>query len=108
MNRLSTELEEMKREREREINDQYRGRAMTRGNYTPRYKAPNRHKGQTLDRFQTPQTPDNTRSQDRKSTSEVVCWRCGQKGHLQIGCRVRVDHFKGHLNEYRPSTRGKR
>lgn len=32
------------------------------------------------------------------SDKEVKCWRCGQFGHLKIGCRVRMDHSKQHLN----------
>lgn len=42
-----------------------------------------------------------------------VCYRCGQVGHLQIGCRVILDHYRGndrmgrgHLNQYRPMRRG--
>jgi hypothetical protein len=26
---------------------------------------------------------------------DPVCYRCGQRGHLRIGCRVRTDHLRG-------------
>ena len=32
---------------------------------------------------------------------DVVCYRCGEMGHIALGCRVRVDHLK-HLNEDLP------
>lgn len=115
VNRLSTELEEMRKEREY---GQYRGRTMTRGNYSQRYRAPTRFRGQSSSyRFQVPRStgfcnPDSqaTRFHDpsQTTTDDVVCWRCGQKGHLQIVCRDRVDHLRGNLNGHRPSGRGRR
>lgn len=41
------------------------------------------------------------------SGDEVVCWRCGQPGHLQYGCRVRLDHSRRPLNSRRPMGRGR-
>jgi len=40
------------------------------------------------------------------SSDEPVCWRCGQPGHMQYGCRVRLDHTKRPLNYRRPMGRG--
>lgn len=36
-----------------------------------------------------------------------ICYRCGQPGHYQWQCRVRMDHSKN-LNMRRPTTRGGR
>lgn len=38
--------------------------------------------------------------------STVVCYRCGQHGHVALGCRVRTDHLR-HLNEESPLQGGK-
>lgn len=34
------------------------------------------------------------------------CYRCGQYGHLQVGCRVIMDHSQRHLNSKRPMSGG--
>lgn len=39
-----------------------------------------------------PQQPNN-----------ITCYRCGQEGHIAVGCRVRTDHRRGHLNFSRPN-----
>ena len=41
---------------------------------------------------------------------EPTCFRCGQKGHLQRGCRVLLDHSKRgrQLNYNSPGSRGRR
>ncbi|OWF53814.1 Paraneoplastic antigen Ma2 [Mizuhopecten yessoensis] len=31
-----------------------------------------------------------------------LCWRCGQRGHIKLGCRVRIDH----LNGEKPTKKG--
>ncbi|XP_062618198.1 uncharacterized protein LOC134279798 [Saccostrea cucullata] len=111
VNRLSTELEALKRER---ANDQHQSRSIVRGNYTPRYRGPHRFRRPMYNRFQyqqTPLTPEfvNQNTAYRPQGETPVCWKCGQQGHLQIGCRVRGDYMKrGYLNAYRPSPRGKR
>lgn len=38
--------------------------------------------------------------------NEPTCYRCGQKGHLALGCRVIIDHRRG-LNSRRPTSRGR-
>lgn len=35
------------------------------------------------------------RGQDqRHARQDVVCYRCGEKGHIRLGCRVRLDHVR--------------
>ena len=41
-------------------------------------------------------------------TGEPICGRCGQTGHLQYGCRVRLDHLKPNLNGNQPPLGTKR
>ena len=44
----------------------------------------------------------------KKSDKEtVMCYRCGQEGHVQYGYRVRLDHKRdgGDLNFKRPASR---
>lgn len=36
-----------------------------------------------------------------------VCYRCGQEGHVQSGCRVRTDHLRQNLNSMGPASRGR-
>lgn len=47
--------------------------------------------------------PEDTGNQDLDGP---VCYRCGQIGHMKIGCHVRLDHFnRGHLNQRRSTGR---
>jgi hypothetical protein len=39
--------------------------------------------------------------------NEPTCWRCGQLGHLQSGCRVILDHVRRPLNAKGPMGRGR-
>ncbi|KAK3105368.1 hypothetical protein FSP39_023583 [Pinctada imbricata] len=38
-------------------------------------------------------------------SGEPICMRCGQEGHLALGCRVRLDHSRQALNFNRPTSR---
>ena len=56
-------------------------------------RIPQQHSEQMKGRFQ--------------SRNEPVCFRCGQVGHLQYGCRVRLDHSRQHaLNKVQSMGRG--
>ena len=49
-----------------------------------------------------------TQQQGTTGQDEVYCNRCGQPGHIQIGCRVRLDHSRRHdLNSRKPIRRGR-
>lgn len=53
-------------------------------------------------------TDDQYKNQNRGRDGSPVCWRCNQKGHLQIGCRVRMDNNRrAGLNSSRSALRGK-
>lgn len=41
-----------------------------------------------------------------KSDKTVYCYKCKQPGHIQIGCRVRLDHTKKPLNSKKPGRGG--
>lgn len=57
----------------------------------------------------TPRMPEprvtdvDPRQQMPPSTNSTVCYRCGQEGHIAIGCRVRIDHRRN-LNYRRPNS----
>lgn len=58
-----------------------------------------------IERLKQTKEPSQQRSRDRESRKEVpTCHRCGEKGHLKIGCRVRMDHVKP-LNGNDPTPR---
>lgn len=40
-------------------------------------------------------------------SDDVICYRCGQRGHIKIGCRVILDHSRRGLNGRRPMGRGR-
>lgn len=40
-----------------------------------------------------------------EDNQEPTCHRCNQKGHIAIGCRVRLDHSNRALNFRRPLSR---
>jgi hypothetical protein len=39
-----------------------------------------------------------------KQHREIICFKCGQEGHVAMGCRVRLDHKKD-LNSKEPTSR---
>ena len=56
---------------------------------------------------QQQQQQQQPQQQDTSTNQEIQCRRCGQYGHIQIGCRVRMDHSRRHLNSRKPMTRGR-
>lgn len=54
-----------------------------------------------------PHSYDSSRQQGYRSYSaEPVCYRCGQPGHIRLGCRVKLDHSRKALNFKKPMGRG--
>ena len=106
---MKADLREMKeavKELTRQMNGEtgYPGAANTYGHEQGSYNSHRGHSG-----FQRPERDHSGRgSMHRQSDrSEVVCYRCGQPGHLRVGCRARVDHLREGF--YRGSTvRGNR
>lgn len=52
--------------------------------------------------------PMRGRGRGNYGSREPVCWRCGQVGHVQLGCRVILDHQQQPPNGRQPATRGRR
>lgn len=53
-----------------------------------------------------PQHQPVQQEQEPPEDDKIYCKRCGQEGHIQIGCRVRMDHSRKHLNGKKPGRRG--
>ena len=45
-----------------------------------------------------------SRGNDKQQRGDITCFKCGQKGHVAVGCRVRLDHKKN-LNSKGPTSR---
>lgn len=56
--------------------------------------------------YQVPLQPQEYQP-SQQNNQEPVCRRCGQRGHIQIGCRVILDHSQQALNTRRPVQRGR-
>lgn len=69
-------------------NDRGRGRSRGRG----------RGRGQEY-------RPTEGKEDEDKPREEIVCYKCGQIGHIALGCRVRTDHMR-HLNDELPLPGG--
>lgn len=48
---------------------------------------------------------DEDGQQDNGHFEEPTCYRCGQQGHVRLGCRVKLPQA---LNSNRPASRGRR
>lgn len=40
-----------------------------------------------------PSAPRPTNPQWKQQSDPVICYKCGQEGHIALGCRVRLDHL---------------
>ena len=102
---LSTQVTEMQQQQ----TQYYRG-----NNYRGKSYRGNRGKGGKWN-YQKQQTNSSQPQQQEQSDNQqstyqhkpIVCQRCGQEGHIQIGCRVRLDHSRQHLNSRKPMQRGR-
>ncbi|VDI59072.1 Hypothetical predicted protein [Mytilus galloprovincialis] len=70
---------------------QFGQQQQNRGGYRGRGGNSNRGRGQ-----------NNYRGGRDNPDRDYQCWRCGQTGHLKIGCKVRMDHSQQHLNSNKP------
>ncbi|VDI84136.1 Hypothetical predicted protein [Mytilus galloprovincialis] len=70
---------------------QFGQQQQNRGGYRGRGGNQNRGRGQ-----------NNYRGGRDNPDRDYQCWRCGQTGHLKIGCKVRMDHSQQHLNSNKP------
>ena len=78
-----------------------------RGRYTYQRRNGRGRAGET--RQQEESMSVNNEFSDQKKNekgAEFVCFKCGQEGHIALGCRVRTDHLRN-LNATSPMQRGK-
>lgn len=72
----------------------------------PAYQKSKKSKGRGRGQ-QTHPTPRNSEQQEvaqqPQQDRRIVCFKCGQEGHIAVGCRVRTDHRRGTLNYNRPN-----
>ena len=61
------------------------------------------YRGRGRGKYQSSSYPQG-QSQNKEKNSEVTCWRCGQPGHVKLGCRAKLAP-KG-LNGTGPATQG--
>jgi len=116
MDRLDKELKEVKEVRgNQDTGYTDRGRGSYRGSH--RYnrgrgsRSDNRGRGyqgrgyQGRGRGQSREKEDHRDKEDHSDEQDVVCYRCGDVGHIALGCRRRTDHMR-HLNEESPLSGG--
>lgn len=87
----------------------FRGRPNYRASWNSRgwkYNGPSSRQQQSdaSHPFQQQNPVSEGASGDNSQT--VYCYRCKQPGHVQIECRVRLDHVKRPLNFRKPGRRG--
>lgn len=80
---------------------QSRSYDVTDSSDTEHWYSPPAHQAQQYD-----PPPDRGRSRGQPFKGDVQCFKCGQFGHIALGCRVRMDHSRQHLNGRRPMQRG--
>lgn len=91
-----------------QINDGYRGyyRGGWNRPYNRGYQKWRPRGGYIQDRDPQQSMMGNQQSMgNTEDNQEPTCHRCNQKGHIAIGCRVRLDHSNRALNFRRPLSR---
>ena len=104
---MAADIQSLKDDRNRP--QQQKPRSSWRGTGNRPYRSTNRYREQGRGQYQRSEGYQTTRNnlpppvERRQHNSneprpEIVCWRCGQTGHVKLGCRVRMDHSKKELN----------
>jgi len=97
LDRMEQDIKQMKQDAASKKEDQaatgrpFRGRGGKRG-YRGRWQEP---------RQRDDDVRKETTSGNDSKDGDIVCFKCGQIGHIALGCRVRTDHLK-HLNAALP------
>lgn len=113
VNQLSTDVKQLKQDNRHPSYNLGRGSQFRdRPEYPARqqYQARNTmsHRYSTEQPYQTgSHDPPWRQSNMEQGLEEPTCWRCGQIGHVQLGCRVRIDHRRP-LNGQKSAPRGRR
>jgi hypothetical protein len=113
LEKMEKKMEDMKTQNLQDSQERtgYRNqRGSSRGRY---HRGRGRGRGQWRDqqwRESRPHRDETGPHDDEKAgvdneEEDVVCYRCGQIGHIALGCRVRIDHLK-HLNRESPLPGG--
>lgn len=61
-----------------------------------------RNRGGNRGRGNSYNAPRQQTEPQQGEQQEYICWRCGQKGHLKRGCKIRLDHSQHDLNAKKP------
>ncbi|VDI11389.1 Hypothetical predicted protein [Mytilus galloprovincialis] len=88
-------------------NNRGRGRGGQWYNNQQEQQQHNYQQGQQQQNYQQGQQQQNYQQGGNYQQNPILCRRCVQEGHIQIGCRVRLDHTRQDLNSKKPMpTRG--
>lgn len=82
---LTTEIKNLKTERQSNETERNQQESWTQGRGHYQRSSSRGRGGQSFQRGE--------RQYSDQQQDEVVCWRCGEKGHVRAGCRMRIDHL---------------
>ena len=112
LEKIEKDIKEIKQKQEHDFsqNDQrhteHYGSSFTRGRGQGRGRGRGRYGRWSETRSTRDEDSSELQLGKEDTQTEVTCYRCGQKGHIALGCRVRTDHLR-HLNAESPLRGGK-